>query len=142
MSLPSVVVSMVIFAICLTAMLQGYARGTAAMWNARVLQEATAVAAWYSAEAQQQGCQTPTTTVPNLAGRNVLPHDGFDVTCDSTGISWPPPVTTLPGFTSPPSCDPVVDADCAAKLTVTVEWDNRSHVSRSYEQTVLQPPTS
>ncbi len=136
-SLPSVIVSMVIFGVCFTAMLTGYAQGTAAMWNGRVLQEATAVAAWHSAEAQQQGCQTPTTTVPDLAGRKVLPHDGFRVACgDATGIKWPPPLTG-----SASQCDPAVDADCAAKLTITVEWNTRSHASRSYVQTVLQPPT-
>lgn len=144
-SLPSVIVSMVIFGICFTAMLQGYARGTAAMWNARVNQEATAVAAWHSALVQQGGCvavvpdptNDPKPKVPALAGRNVLPNDGFRVTCDdTTGIPWPPPLT---GSASP--CVPAVDADCAAKLTVTVEWNTRSHAPRSYEQTVLQSPT-
>ena len=81
MSLPSVVVSMVIFGICLTSMLQGFARGTAAMWNARVNQEATAVAAWHSAVAQQQGCSSYPQTVTSLAGRDVLPHEGFTVRC-------------------------------------------------------------
>ena len=133
MSLPSVVMSMVIFGICLTAMLQNYARGTAAMWNGRVNQEATAVAAWHSAQWQQQGCPTsPPPPVMTLAGRDVLPHEGFTVTCTKTAdVDWPPALVNggTPG------------TDNGESLTIAVEWSNRSHVSRSYEQVVLQPPT-
>lgn len=131
MSLTSVVVSMVLFGVCVTAMLQGYAQGTATVWNARVNQEATAVAAWHSTQWQQQGCPTSSADpVMALAGRGVLPHEGFTVNCAKTALDWPPAlVRGAPG------------TDSGETLTITVGWDNRSHVSRSYSQTVLQPPT-
>ena len=135
-SLPSVIVSMVIFGICFTAMLQGYARGTAAMWNARVNQEATAVAAWYSAVAQQQGCTSVPAdglVVTELAGRAVLPHEGFTVLCaEGSAMGWPPALTS----------DGTAGTREVHSFTVTVEWNTHSHASRSYEQTVLQPPTT
>lgn len=136
MSLPSVIVSMVIYGFCLTEMLQGYTRATAAMWNARVQQEATAVAAWHSAVAQQQGCSSVPAeglVVTELAGRGVLPHEGFTVLCEKDiAMEWPPALTS--GGTA--------GAGEAHSFTITVEWNTRNEASRSYGQIVLQPPPS
>ena len=132
-TLVSVVVSMVIFGMCFTAMLQGYTRATAATWNARVGQQAAAVAAWHTAEAQQNGCSASTVTgLKELGGHQLLPYDGFTVTCDDTRqIEWPPPLIVH----SP--CDP--DDVCVEVLAVTVEWVNRGQVLRSLRYAVIGP---
>ena len=125
------IAAMVLYAVCVVVALQSYSRGVAAMWNAHVTQEATAVAAWHSAQAQQQGCPAGPQQVTALAGRDVLPHDGFDVTCDdSTTMPWPPALTQ----------STTAGTDTVAALTVTVGWNNYSHTPRSYQQVLLQSP--
>ena len=49
MNLPSVIVSLVLFAICLPTMLAGYSRAAATIWDAKAEQNAVAVAAWHAA---------------------------------------------------------------------------------------------
>ena len=56
MNLPSVIVSLVLFAICLPTMLAGYSRATATIWDAKAEQQAVAVAAWHAVSRQQNGC--------------------------------------------------------------------------------------
>lgn len=136
MSLPSVIVSLVLFSFCLTAALNGYTKATGAAWTARVRQQAGAVAAWHTADAQRAGCGADVTGLRNLGGQELLPHDGFDVTCDDTsGINWPPP---LIGITV--ACDPSTDLDCVAVLEVTVEWATLRNVPRSLTYVVIQEP--
>ena len=128
MSLPSVIVSMVIFGVVAAVALQMHTRAATASWDARVRQEAVAVTAWHSALAQQQGCSSYPQTAMSLAGRDVLPHDGYTVQCAAAEVDWPPALT--------PAHRP--DAR-ASSLTVTVRWSTANNSPRSLQQEILGP---
>lgn len=147
MNLPSVIVSLVLFAICLPTMLAGYSRATATIWDSKAEQNAVAVAAWSVAEALEKGgCSALdddndsdngyTQDVPRLAGTEMKPpNGGFVVSClESRQIAWPPPVVG-----AAPVCDP--SAVCVPVLSVTTKWVRLNGSARSLELTVLDTDT-
>ena len=134
MNLPSVIVSLVLFAICLPTMLHGYSRATATIWNAKAEQHAVAVASWHAAIVSEDGCGSyspPKVVAGLLLGEDLTPPNGdFTVSCDTTDITWPPEVTSK----SP------TGAESGAVASLTTKWSKLNGTARSVSLTVLETP--
>lgn len=134
--LAQVIVAMVLFGLCVPAMLTAYARATAMAWNATAEQQAAAVAAWHAAEAAGTGCRhmpaDPVTTL--LPGDRFLPHEGFAVTCTQTEAAWPPD----------PDPDPDPPAACktgsSCVTVIEVAWLRLDGTGRSLELSTVTEP--
>ena len=153
-TLASVLVAMVLFAFCVTAALKSYHRGTVAVYSARVEQEAVAVLAWYTAEAQAGPAAGPcedlaenppvtTTTivVPNLAGYDFVAEE-FRAGWCSEPEPWPPDAcidTTAIPPTAPPECKPE-NSIPAERLVVTVEMTTNTGQTRTRELSSMLIP--
>lgn len=142
MNLPSVIVSLVLFAICLPTMLAGYSRAAATIWDSKAEQHAVAVAAWSAAEALEGGgCAALDgdndssngymRDISRLAGTDMTPPNGdFEVSCfESRQIAWPPPVTQTHPATVTTTTVPV--------LSITTEWVRLNGTARKLELSVL-----
>lgn len=130
MNIPSVIVALVLFGVCVPMMLTAHARGAAAAWNAAAEQQAAAVAAWYTAAAAADGCPPP--PIPPVErllpdDARFLPHAGFTVTCTAHSVPWPPPPAD-PGRIQ------------FRRVDVTVAWERLNGATRILPFTTLSPP--
>lgn len=147
--LVSVLIAMTLLGFCLPALIHLHMRATSMTWNAKAEQQAAAVAAWHTAQALNGGCTAvdadgdasngyTTENIDTLAGQQLLPHDGFAVTCTTDKIhQWPPPLTTAP--TTRPAAPCTSGDPCA--LTVTTTWARLDNTGRSLPLSILVPPS-
>ena len=153
MNLPSVIVSMVLFAICLPVFLNNHSRAAATIWNAKAEQQAVAVSAWHAASRLQKGCPANVDADNDgdfddptdywqmdgidglLPGDDFLPHEGFSVVCKIECAAWPPTPTPAP-HSDPPCADSQAEV-----LTVTTTWEKLNGTERSFPLSILKPPS-